>query len=108
MAVIAAESSEMMRDGSVFNNPPRFPPSGIDFKPVLIHNEGMTTNTTDIRSGDTVAWLTWTGEEATARVEIVSPYRISTNKLGIYWEATCFSTLAESINRTRGFRVVAM
>ena len=56
--------------------------------------------------GAVVGWSTWTGAVATATVDLVGPFRISTNKPGIYWEATCFRSLAESVAATRGFHII--
>jgi hypothetical protein len=62
-------------------------------------------NANDIQPGTTLAWRTWTGEEATTTVQIVSPFRISGSD-GMYWEATCFTSLDESLARTPGLRIV--
>jgi hypothetical protein len=60
---------------------------------------------TEITPGTTLAWKTWTGEEATTTVQIVSPYRISGTG-GMNWEATCFKSLDEALAATRGLRIV--
>lgn len=56
--------------------------------------------------GAIVGWTTWTGETATAVVTLVDRFRISTDRPGIYWEATCFKTVAESLRSTRNFHEV--
>lgn len=63
-------------------------------------------NANDIKPGDRLRWSTWCGT-AEATVTITGPSRISTDTLGIYWEATCFASLDESLARTRGLEVVA-
>ena len=57
----------------------------------------MSFTQTHINPGDTLSWRVWTGETATATVTFVDTYRISTDKPGIYFEATCFKTLDESL-----------
>lgn len=67
----------------------------------------MTLTAADISPGDVLAWRTWTGEEATATVQIVEPgRRISTDKPNIYWETTWFRDLDSSLASTRGLRKV--
>ena len=50
-----------------------------------------------IAPGDTLSWRVWTGETATATVQLVDAYRISTDKPGIYFESTCFNTLDQAL-----------
>lgn len=64
-----------------------------------------TLTAADLNVGDTVAWATWTGEEATATIATIDRFRITTNKADIYWEATCHTTLDGSLARTRGLRI---
>jgi hypothetical protein len=74
----------------------------------------MTTDRNDtavmpdfIQPGAVIEWRTWTGEYARATVTFVDRFRVSTDKPGIYWEATCFSSLSESLRRTEGLRPAA-
>ena len=59
----------------------------------------------DITPGTVLGWTTWTGEIATATVQIVSAYRISADH-GQYWEATCFGSLDDKLAATRGLHIV--
>lgn len=71
-------------------------------------NTDALTTPEFIRPGQRVEWLTWTGEYASATIQIVSDFRVSTDKAGIYWEATCFKSLAESLAACRGLRAAAV
>lgn len=63
---------------------------------------------TEVLPGMVLGWRTWTGEEATATVQIVEPgRRISTDKPNIYWESTWFRDLDESLAATKGLRIVS-
>lgn len=66
----------------------------------------MALTAADISPGDVLGWRTWTGDEATATVSFVEPFRVSTSSPGIYWEATMFKTLDEALASTRNLRKV--
>lgn len=74
----------------------------------MLHTEDMTETplTETLEVGTDIEWQTWTGEFARAtithidRLDSGTIIRISTDSAGVYFEATCFSTIEQAIPRT--------
>lgn len=74
----------------------------------------MTTTVTAeaLKPGMTIAWTTWSGAEATARVTTVErspagvPRAVYTNHKGVYWESTIIGDVNAALARTKGLRIV--
>jgi hypothetical protein len=53
-----------------------------------------------IRPGARVEWATWCGT-ATATITFVDRFRVSTDAPGVWFEATCFKSLADAVKVLR-------
>jgi len=64
------------------------------------------TEILSLEPGDTIEWPTWcgTGTAVVRSVDVLpsgTPLRVFTYTDGLWWEATCFKTLAESMKKVK-------